>query len=53
MIGEDEHPNIKSDTAEDTTPDIGFDLALAAEGGGNGGGAVCAAGDFWSGDWSA
>ena len=53
MIGVDEHPNIKSDTAEDTTPDVGFDLALVAKGGSNGGGIVCPAGDFWPGGWSA
>lgn len=47
MIRVDEHTNIKSDSAEDTTPDIGFDLALVAKGGGNGGGIVCPAGDFW------
>ena len=53
MIEVDEHPNIKSDTAEDTTPDLGFDLALVAKGGGNGGGIVCPVGDFWPGGRSA
>ena len=53
MIGKDEHSNIKSDSAEDTTPHIGFDLALVAKGGSNGGGIVCPAGDFRTGGWSA
>ena len=38
MIGKDEHSNIKSDPAEDTTPDLGVGLALGKEGGVDGGG---------------
>jgi hypothetical protein len=53
MIVKDEHSNIKSDSANDTTPDIGLDLALVAKGGSNGGGIICPAGDFWPGGWGA
>ena len=48
MIGKDEHSNIKSDPAEDTTPDLGVGLALGAKGGVDGGGTICGAGDFWA-----
>ena len=47
MIGKDEHSNIKSDPAQDTTPDLGLWLALGAKGGLDGGGAICGVGDFW------
>ena len=48
MIGKDEHSNIKSDRAEDTTPDLGVGLALGSEGGLDGGGTICWGGDFWA-----
>ncbi len=47
MIGKDEHSNIKSDPAQDTTPDLGLWLALGAKGGLDGGGVICGVGDFW------
>ena len=53
MIGKDEHSNIKSDPAEDTTPDLGLGLALVKEGGVDGGGTVCGVGDFWASGGSA
>jgi hypothetical protein len=48
MIRKDEHSNIKSDPAEDTTPDLGVGLALGAKGGMDGGGTICGAGYFWA-----
>jgi hypothetical protein len=48
MIGKDEHSNIKSDPAEDTTPDLGVGLALGTESGVDGDGTICGVGDFWA-----